>query len=94
MLELLYHNRQWQLQSSMALTSGALGVLLDMLAFLDELVLGRGAGKTTLGRGAQLRSEARYVAGGYSRGKHGDGGCRRLIAECKFGIRSSEIKLG
>lgn len=78
----------------MTLTSSALGVLLDMLALLDELVLSRGAGKTALGRGAQLRSEARYVTGGDSRGRHDDGGCRRLIAECRFGIRSSEIKLG
>lgn len=48
----------------MALTSGLLGVLLDVLAFLDELVLGRGAGKAALSRGAQLRSEPRGVAGG------------------------------
>lgn len=50
--------------SSMALTSGTLGVVLDVLSLLDEFVLGRGAGKTALGRGAQLRGKARDVAGG------------------------------
>jgi hypothetical protein len=43
------------------LTSGALGVLLDVLALLDELVLG-GAGKAALDRGAKPGSEARRAA--------------------------------
>lgn len=44
-------------------------MFLDVLALLDELVLG-GAGETALSRGAQLRSEARSSASGGTRGKH------------------------
>jgi len=56
-------------------TSGALGVLLDMLALLDELVLG-GAGKASLSGGAQLRSKPRGGAGDGSSSKHDDGPVR------------------
>lgn len=43
------------------LTSGALGVLLDVLALLDELVLG-GAGEAALDRRTEARGGARGVA--------------------------------
>lgn len=52
------------------LTSGANGVLLDVLALLDEGVLGGGAGKAALGGSAQLRSEARCGTGKLSSGGH------------------------
>lgn len=52
------------------LTRGAGGVLLDVLALLDEGVLGGGAGKTTLGGSAHLRSEARGGTGELSDGRH------------------------
>lgn len=40
-------------------TSGALRMLLDMLALVDELV-GAAAGKAALSRGAQLLRKARH----------------------------------
>lgn len=52
------------------LTRGAGGVLLDVLALLDEGVLGGGAGKATLGGSAHLRSEARGGTGELSDGRH------------------------
>lgn len=39
--------------------SGALGVFLEVLSLLDELVFGRGAGQTALGRSTQLCGKAR-----------------------------------
>lgn len=42
---------------------GGLGVVLDMLSLLDELVFGRGAGETALRGGTQLRGEARSSSG-------------------------------
>ena len=50
------------------LTSRALGVLLDVLALLDELV--RRAGKSALHGSAQLRRKARGDTGSLSRGEH------------------------
>lgn len=44
--------------SSMPRTSGAFGVILDMLALLDEIVLGWRARETTLSRSAKLTGEA------------------------------------
>ena len=46
---------------------GGLGVFLDVLSLLDELVFGRGAGKTTLGGCTQLRRKARGGSGDGSR---------------------------
>lgn len=54
---------------------GALGVVLDVLAFLDEFVLGRGAGEAALSPGANLGGEAGSVANGLSGSKHGGGDC-------------------
>ena len=59
----------------MALTGGAIGVILDVLALLDEFVLGGGAGEAALSTCAGLGGEARGVANGLSGGKHGDGNC-------------------
>lgn len=59
----------------MGRTGGASGVVLDVLALLDELVLGGGAGEATLSTGAGLGGEARGAANGLSGGKHGDGDC-------------------
>lgn len=56
------------------LTGGALGVVLDVLALLDELVLGGSASKTTLCRGTELSSKARGAASDLACGEHG-GGC-------------------
>lgn len=61
-------------RSRRRLTSGALGVLLDVLALLDELVLG-GAGEAALGRDAELRGDARGGAGELSGGRHGERCC-------------------
>lgn len=60
---------------SMALTSGAIGVVLDVLALLDEFVLSGGAGEAALSTDASLGGEARGAANGLSGGKHGDGNC-------------------
>ena len=53
----------WFIGFNWQLTSGAGGVLLDVLALLDELVLGGAAGEAALGRSTQLGSETRGVAG-------------------------------
>lgn len=54
------------------LTSAALGVILDVLTFFDELVLGGGASKASLSGSAELRGEARGVTGNLSGGRHGE----------------------
>jgi hypothetical protein len=81
-----------------ALTSGALGVFLDVLALSDELVLSS-AGKAALHGSAQLRSKARGGAGDLSGSKHrgrfefdGDVQVSEMGAECE--IRSYSMELG
>ncbi len=59
----------------MGLTGGAIGMVLDVLALLDEFVLGGGAGEAALSTGAGLGGEARGAANGLSGGRHGDGNC-------------------
>ena len=62
--------RPIDLCSMILLTSGTLGVVLDVLSLLDELVLGSRAGHASLSRSAQLRSEARGRSGKLSGGGH------------------------
>lgn len=66
-------HRNWRLQLG-KLTSGTLGVVLDVLALLDELVVG-GAGEAALGSSAGLSGEPRGVTDGLASSKHGDVGC-------------------
>lgn len=51
-------------------TSAALGVILDVLSLLDELILGGGAGHAALSRSAKLRGEARGRSSKLSCGGH------------------------
>ena len=54
-------------------TGGGTGVLLDVAALADEVVLGLVAGKAALGLGAELSSVALGSAGNLALGKHGGG---------------------
>ena len=73
------------------LTSGALGVLLDVLALLDELVLG-GAGEATLRSVAELSSKARSAAGGLACSVHGEVVVVAVSLQwCNVGITSRSI---
>jgi hypothetical protein len=58
-------------------TGGALGVVLEVLALGDELVLGRG--KAALGRGPELRGSAR---GGASE-SGGEHCCVGKLIDCR-----------
>lgn len=72
-LKCFVSNPHFQLTVSRAvLTGGALGVLLDVLALLDELILGGAAGKTALRRSAELSGKARSAAGKLACSEHGD----------------------
>lgn len=85
-----------QLQLGRVPTSGSLGVLLDVLALLDELVLGGGAGKAALRRGAELSRKARSAAGDLACSEHGEGcGCcdSFVVVEGRVTSVNSEARL-
>ncbi len=79
------------------LTSGGAGVLLDVAALADEVVLGLGAGQTTLGLGPELRIDARHGAGNLALRVHGGDNAstasRLEVVRC-VSVESGSFKAG
>jgi hypothetical protein len=66
------------------LTGGGFGVLLDVAALADEVVLGLDAGEAALGLGAELGAEALGSAGELALRVHG----------CGYAVVGSSVRRG